>query len=167
MANVAGTAANHLSTVCNLYLREQLTLNYSNNGWNVGAKVRCSYNRLTGNRSDFSNISAWDYDYGLNARIPLPYGFGLSTDFTVFSRRGYGDPSLNTNDLVWNMRLERSILNGNLTFALDGFDMLHDLSKVNRIVNAQGRTESYTNVLPSYFMGHIIYHFNKQPKNKK
>ena len=68
---------------------------------------------------------------------------------------------------MWNARLEHSVLNGNLIFMLDGFDLLHDLSKVTRTVNAQGRTESYTNVLPSYFMAHVIYRFNKQPKNKK
>ncbi len=164
MANVLGTTVNDLSTICNLYLREQLTLSYSDNGWNVGTKVRCGYSRLTGRRRDFSNISAWDYSYGLDARIPLPWKFTLSTDFTVFGRRGYAELSLNTNDLIWNMRIERSILNGNITFAFDGFDMLHNLSKVTRIVNAQGRTESYTNVLPSYFMGHVIYRFNKQPK---
>lgn len=167
MANVEGTVANGLSTVRNLYLREQFSLDFSQNGWNVGAKVRGSYNRLTGNRSDFTDINAWDYSYGINARIPLPWGIGLNTDFNIYSRRGYGDPSLNTDDFVWNVRLERSILNGNLTFAVDGFDLLKDLSKVTRIVNAQGRTESYTNVLPSYFMAHVIYRLNIQPKKDR
>ncbi len=167
MANVEGATVNGLSTIKNLYLREQLTLDYSRNGWNIGTKVRVSYNRLTGNRSDFTNINAWDYNYGINARVPLPWGIGLTTDFTVFSRRGYESPLLNTDNLVWNIRLERSILNGNLTFAVDGFDLLHDLAKVTSIMNAQGRTESYSNVLPSYFMGHVMYRFNKQPKNKR
>lgn len=167
MANVDGVTTNSLSIVRNMYIREQMTLNYSRNGWNIGAKVRGCYNRITGNRTDFTNINAWDYNYGISARIPLPWGVGLSTDFTVFSRRGYGNPSLNTDDLVWNMRLERSVLHGNLTFAIDGFDLLRELSKVTSIVNAQGRTESYTNVLPSYFMAHVIFRFNKQPKNKQ
>lgn len=167
MANVDGAVSNGLSTIRNLYLREQLTLDYSSKGWNIGLKVRGSYNRLTGNRTDFTDINAWDYNYGVNARIPLPFDIHLNTDFTVFSRRGYGDPSLNTDDLVWNVRLERSVLHGNLTFAIDGFDLLHDLSKVTRIVNAQGRTESYTNVMPSYIMAHVIFRLNKQPKNKK
>ena len=55
---------------------------------------------------------------------------------------------------------------GNLTFAVDGFDILHNLSKVTRTVNAQGRIESYSNVLPSYFMAHVIYKLNIQPKKK-
>ena len=166
MANIDGITDNALSTIKNLYLREQLSLDYSKNGWNIGAKARVSYSHLAGNRTDFSTISAWDYNYGITARILIPGGIGLSTDFTIFSRRGYDDPSLNTNDMVWNMRLERSVLNGNLTFAVDGFDILHNLSKVTRTVNVQGRTESYSNVLPSYFMAHVIYKLNIKPKKK-
>lgn len=67
---------------------------------------------------------------------------------------------------MWNARLERSILNGNLTFMVDGFDLLKNLSKVTRTVNAQGRTESYSNVIPSYFMAHIVYRLNVQPKKR-
>ena len=44
--------------------------------------------------------------------------------------------------------------------------ILHNLSKVTRIVNAKGRIESYSNVLPSYFMAHVIYKLNIQPKKK-
>ena len=167
MANIDGATDNALSVFKNLYLHEQLSLDYSKNGWNIGAKARASYSHLAGNRADFNTINAWDYNYGITARIPIPGGIGLSTDFTIFSRRGYDDPSLNSDDVVWNMRLERSVLNGNLTFAVDGFDILHNLSKVTRTVNAQGRIESYSNVLPSYFMAHVIYKLNIQPKKKK
>ena len=166
MANVDGVTDNTLSIVKALYLYEQLSIDYSKKGWNVGAKVRTTYSHLAGNRADFTSLSAWDYNYGITARIPIPGGIGLNTDFTIFSRRGYDDSNLNTNDVVWNVRIERSILNGNLTFAVDGFDILHKLSKVTRIVNAQGRTESYSNVLPSYFMAHVIYKLNIQPKKK-
>ena len=41
---------------------------------------------------------------------------------------------------------------------------MHNMSKVTRTVNAQGRIESYSNVLPSYFMAHVIYKLNIQPK---
>lgn len=166
MANVDGAITNSLSTIKNLYLREQFSINYSRSGWNLGARLRGSYNRLMGDRSDFSTISAWDYNYGITTRIPLPWQIGLSTDFTIFSRRGYDDPGLNTDNFVWNVRMERSILNGNLTFIIDGFDLLHDLSSVTRTVNTQGRTVSYSNVILSYFMAHVVYRLNIQPKKK-
>jgi hypothetical protein len=37
---------------------------------------------------------------------------------------------------------------------------------VRRYVNAQGRTEAFYNVIPSYGLLHVIYRFNKEPKKK-
>lgn len=48
----------------------------------------------------------------------------------------------------------------------DGFDMLHQLSNVNYAVTASGRTVSYSNALPRYFMASIQYRFNRQPKKR-
>ncbi len=58
------------------------------------------------------------------------------------------------------------MLKGSLVAMLDGFDMLHNLSNVTYSVNAQARTETYVNVLPRYFMLHIQYRFNRQPKKR-
>ena len=49
---------------------------------------------------------------------------------------------------------------------LDGFDLLGQLDNVTRTVNAQGRTETCTNVLPRYALLHLVYRFSKQPKKK-
>ena len=49
---------------------------------------------------------------------------------------------------------------------IDGFDMLHNLSNVFYNVNAQARTETYTNVLPQYVMFHVQWKIHKAPKNK-
>ena len=51
-----------------------------------------------------------------------------------------------------------------LTFAIDGFDILGNLSNVQRYVNAQGRTETRYNVVPCYAMLHVLYRLNKKPK---
>jgi len=49
---------------------------------------------------------------------------------------------------------------------LDGFDILGNLSNVRRVLNGQGRTESYYNVIPRYVMLHVVYRLNIQPKKK-
>ena len=51
-----------------------------------------------------------------------------------------------------------------LTFALDGFDILGQLSSLSQYLNSQGRTESYRNTLHSYVMAHVLYRLNKKPK---
>ena len=110
--------------------------------------------------------SSTDFNYGIEAQIGLPWDIHLSTDITMFSRRGYDDASMNDDNLVWNARLSKSMLNGNLTFAIDGFDILRQLSNIRRTVNGQGFTETWYNTMPSYVMAHIVYRLNKQPKKK-
>ena len=69
---------------------------------------------------------------------------------------------MNTNELVWNARLAKRLLKGNLTIMFDGFDLLGNLSNVRRSINAQGRTETFYNVIPSYGLLHVAYKLNKK-----
>jgi hypothetical protein len=90
----------------------------------------------------------------------------LSTDLNLYTRTGYADSQLNTTDFVWNARLSRSLLKGRMLLMLDGFDLLNQLDNVTRTINAQGRTENYTNVLPRYVLLHMVWRMNHQPKKK-
>ena len=155
------------STVYNFNVGETLRLNWSRNGWHIGAKLQGNYTRATSSRENFNVINAVNHSYSASARIPLPWEFHFATDLTLYCRDGYNDEQLNTNELVWNARLERSILNGNLTFILDGFDILGNLSNVRHSINAQGITETYYNVVPAYGMLHIVYKLNIEPKKRK
>ena len=124
------------------------------------------WERYTGDRQDFQNFSAFTCRTTLSAILKLPWKLDLSTDLSLYSRTGYADPLLNTNDLVWNARLSRPFLKGKLLVMLDGFDILGQLSNVTRTLNAQGRTETYTNVMPRYALLHVVWRFNKQPVKK-
>ena len=124
------------------------------------------WDRYTSDRQDFENFSACTCRTSLAAILKLPCKLDLSTDLTLYSRTGYADDALNTNDLVWNARLSRPFFKGRLLVLFDGFDILGQLSNVTRILNAQGRTETYTNVMPRYALLHIVYRLNKQPKKK-
>lgn len=46
---------------------------------------------------------------------------------------------------------------------VDGFDILGQLSNVTRTMNAQGITETYSNVIPRYLVLHATYRFNIMP----
>ena len=132
----------------------------------LGFSSDVAWNRYTSDRSTFQNINAWQYRIGADAIVHLPWKFDLTTDLTLYGRTGYADASLNTNDVVWNARLARALFKGKWVVMLDGFDILGQLSNVTRTINAQGRTETYTNVLPRYGLLHVIYKFQKQPKKK-
>jgi hypothetical protein len=91
----------------------------------------------------------------------------------MYSRRGYGDNSMNRNDLVWNASITRSFPNpfgkkasGTLVVRLEGFDILSQLSSTYIFINGQGRTETIRNTLPRYVMLHLTYNWNKIPKRK-
>ena len=118
-------------------------------------------------RQDFNNMNIWDFNYGLTGNFSLLPKLQLSTDITMYSRRGYSEPSLNTNDLVWNARISYTMMKGNMVLMLDGFDILGNLSNITSSLNGQGRTEIRRNVLPQYVLFHIQYKLNIRPKNKR
>ena len=132
----------------------------------LGFSSDVAWNRYTSDRSTFQNINAWQYRVGADAIVHLPWKFDLTTDLTLYGRTGYADASLNTADVVWNARLARALFKGKWVVMLDGFDILGQLSNVTRTINAQGRTETYTNVLPRYGLLHVIYKFQKTPKKR-
>ena len=133
----------------------------------LGFSSDVAWNRYTSDRSTFQNINAWQYRIGADAIVHLPWKFDLTTDLTLYGRTGYADASLNTADVVWNARLARAIFKGKWVVMLDGFDILGQLSNVTRTINAQGRTETYTNVLPRYGLLHAVYKFQKTPKKRE
>ena len=167
LTGVEGSTAPMRSTVRNLWLGETLRLEYSREKWRAGIKAHANWTHATSARPGFETVDAVDYNFALTGRIELPGGVGFDTDLTLYSRRGYEDRTLNTDDLVWNARLSKSILGGSLTFIVDGFDILGQLSGVTRSLNAQGRTETFRNVLPSYFMAHVVYRLNIEPKKNR
>jgi len=153
------------SLVASHYLDEELSLSWRpTDKLDFTAKCDLHYQHSTSEREDFQTLNVFDYDYGLSGQVELPWNFQLSTDLTMYSRRGYSDTTMNTNELVWNARLTKRFMHGNLLLQLDAFDLLGQLSNVRRTINAQGMTETFYNVIPSYALLHLTWKLNKKPK---
>ena len=164
---ISTTAAPSRSIVGSYYANETLSLTYRPNAkLQVKGIGNLHYQHSTSDRTDFETINVLDFDYGLTAQVELPWSLQLATDLTMYSRRGYADHTMNTNEFVWNARLSKRFLHGNLVCMLDGFDLLGNLSNIRRTINAQGRTETWNNVTPRHALLHIVYRLNKQPKKK-
>lgn len=155
------------STVQTVNSGERIKLDYAFAKVKIGAKVSCGWNYLTSRRKDFTDINTLDLTYGVNGQAQLPWGLQFSTDINLYSRRGYEDRTMNTDDIVWNAQLSKRLLKDKLTVSLDGFDMLGQLSDITQTMNGQGRTETWRNVIPSYFMLRCIYRLNIQPANRR
>ncbi len=154
------------SSVNTYWATETAKLDFRLKRFMLGVKAYCSWSRAISEREDFNPFTVWDFNYGPTAQIELPWDMQLATDLTLYSRRGYDDPAANTDDVVWNARLSKRILKGGLTFSIDAFDMLGQLSNLTQTVNSQGRFETYRNVIPRYVMFHLIYRLNIKPKTR-
>ncbi|WP_288082615.1 outer membrane beta-barrel protein [Xylanibacter rodentium] len=159
----AGVAPS-LSSVDTYWATETVRLDYRMGKLTFGAKAYCSWNRAASEREDFVPFTVWDFNYGPTVQVELPWNMQLVSDLTLYSRRGYDDPAANTDDVVWNARLSKRILKGGLTFSVDAFDILGQLSNLTQTVNSQGRFETFRDVTPRYVMFHVIYRLNIKPK---
>lgn len=148
-------------------INETIKLNCRIGKQHIGAKFDGKWRYVHSTRQDFNNMNIWDFNYGLTGNFSLLPKLQLSTDITMYSRRGYSEPSLNTNDLVWNARISYTMMKGNMVLMLDGFDILGNLSNITSSLNGQGRTEIRRNVLPQYVLFHVQYKLNILPKNKR
>lgn len=154
------------STVKNWFLTENLKLDWQLGKQKLGLRTDVIWRDTRSTRDDFTPFQATTLNYGVTGVFKLPANFGISTDLTCYTRRGYADNAFNTTDVVWNARLSYTAFKGRWVFMLDGFDILNQLSNVTYGVNAQARTVTYTNVLPRYAMLHVQYRFNIQPKKR-
>lgn len=154
-----------LRRVDNRNISEKLKLTWTVGGQTLG--VRCDWlNRhATSAQPGFNTLDANHVTYGLTGTFKLPAGFGASTDFMCYTRRGYGSPELDTTDPVWNMRVSYCPPRASRwVFMVDAFDILHKLSNVSYAVTATGRSIAYTNALPRYVLFSVQYRLSIQPK---
>lgn len=143
---------------------ERIELRWKIGNSSLSFKSAGTWGHISGNVPDFQNFSAVDINNGVIAQLSLPWKLKLDTDMTLYTRRGYVDQEMNSDDWVWNARLSRPFFKGKVVAMLDGFDILGKLSNVTKIMNAQALTEKYTNVIPRYIMFHVVYKFSKTPK---
>ena len=152
--------------VQNQSISEDLTFSYRIGKQMIQVKGSATHRHTSSESTDFNTINAQHYKYGINGIFSLAAGFGLSTDIFFYKRVGYGVKELDSTDAVWNLRLSYTPRKSKWVFMADGFDLLHKLSNVHYAVTATGRTVTYSNTLPRYFLITAQYRLNIQPKRR-
>lgn len=84
----------------------------------------------------------------------------------MHSRRGYIDAELNDNRLYWDASLTKSIRQGQWLLKLRGYDLLGQVRSLRYNINAQGRTEMWTNSMRRYALLTVSYRFSQKPKKE-
>ena len=71
---------------------------------------------------------------------------------------------MNKTDVFWNAGVEYSIRKGEWRIRLEARDILNQLRGVRYGVNATGRIQTLSTVLPRYLMLSVHYRFDFKPK---
>jgi len=142
-------------------LSPEVSLSYRNSWFNFSLNGRTTYARTENRLQASNNLTTWNFSYGGNTKITFPWGTDLSTDFHVFSKRGYSDETLNTDELIWNAQLSHSFLRGKkLTVMLQWYDILREQTNFTHTVNANAWRDQEVNTITSYAMLHVSYRLN-------
>lgn len=163
-AALAGSIASELSHVNNWNFNQQFSLDYRQKGSSISLWENVNYRHANQKEGTIDNANTVNFNYGVSGRLQLLKQAWVSTSLSMFSKRGYNDPSLNRNELIWNASAETSLLKNKLSLKLQAVDLLRQLSNITVNINGQGRTETLYNTLPRYVMLHLTYKFQKYPK---
>ena len=142
-------------------LSERLNLSYRNDWLEITADGWVNYQHSRNELQPTADLDTWQFNYGGQMIIRLPFGLEISTNIHENSRRGYNDPSSNTNELIWNGQISQTFLKSKtLVVALNFYDLLQQQSNYNRWVGATGRSDTRYNGINSYAMLHVRYRLN-------
>ena len=149
------------NTTRSLNLSERLNVSYRNDWLEITLDGWCNYQHTRNELQPNANLDTWQFNYGGQFLLRLPYDIELSSNIHERSRRGYNDPSSNTNELIWNGQISKSFLKSkSLIVALNFYDLLGQQSNYERWVNATGRSDTRYNSINSYAMLHVRYRLN-------
>ena len=142
-------------------LSPEVRLSYRVRMFNFALNGRATYARTENRLQATNNLTTWNFQYGGNTNIRFDWGMELATDFHMFSKRGYTDETMNTNELLWNAQLSQTFLRGKkLTVMLQWYDILHQQTNLTSNVTANGWTDREVNAITSYAMLHVSYRMN-------
>ena len=96
----------------------------------------------------------------------LPWKFQLASDFCANIYNGFADASVNKAHCQWNASLARRFLSDKLSVRLIAHGILTPKNNIYSSINAISRVESYTDILPRYFMLSVVYSLDWTQKSK-
>ena len=97
----------------------------------------------------------------------LPWKFQLASDFCANIYNGFADASVNKAHCQWNASLVRRFLSDKLSIRLIAHGILTPKNNIYSSINAISRVESYTDILPRYFMLSVVYSLDWTQKSKR
>ena len=148
------------NTMTSLSLGERVNGTYRNDWLEVGLNGSLNYTFEKDKLNPKNNQEPYTFSYGGNLQIHTPWKMSISTNMTNQARRGYTDPSMNRNELIWNAQVAQSFLKGALTLSFEWNDILKEQSNITRSMTKDGTSVYTYNGVNSYGMIRAIYRLN-------
>ena len=148
------------NTMTSLSLGERVNGTYRNDWLEVGLNGSLNYTFEKDKLNPKNNQEPYTFSYGGNLQIHTPWKMSISTNMTNQARRGYTDPSMNRNELIWNAQVAQSFLKGALTLSFEWNDILREQSNITRSMTKDGTSVYTYNGVNSYGMIRAIYRLN-------
>ena len=148
------------NTFTTLSLGERLNGTYRNDWLEVGINGSLNYTFEKDKLNPKNNQEPYNFSYGGNLQFYTPWNMTISTNMTNQARRGYSDPSMNRNELIWNAQIAQSFLKGALSISFEWNDILGEQSNITRSSTPSGNSIYTYNGVNSYGMIRVIYRFN-------
>lgn len=132
------------------------------------ADLSAEWRRAYSSRPGFLPISLREYGFSAYVYFPLPGKVQCQPNVYVYRKEGFTDASLNRTIFQADLTLRKSFFKDRLSLALNVKDVFNSRSWDRAIVDAQGRTETYTRLfLPRHVMLYVGYKFRVAPTKKK
>ncbi len=154
-SNLGETAEEN--TTKDMNLNDRFRFGYRTDSWDAGLVLGLTYDNSKNTLNTTNDRETYDYSFGGETNISLPWGIDLSTDASYAIRRGYS-AGLNRKELVWNAQLSKTFgRKKNMTLSLQGLDLLDQQTNIMSNIDQTMRSDNEYNGINSYFMVHFIY----------
>jgi len=155
-----GYSDSQKSTTHNMNLGEKVTGNYRSDLFDFSLNGSINYSLAKNNMQKQSNRETFDYIFGANTNINLPWSVYLSSDVNYNIKNGYSG-NYQKDIVLWNAQLSKTFLKkNNATLRFKIYDILHQQSNLSRTISETMMQDVEYNTLGSYFMVHFVYRFN-------
>lgn len=145
-------------------VEEKMSIKYQKGNVTVNAFGSFSYQGSRNNANSQYDYDAIDFSYGLSGLCILPWNIQLAAEMTMYTRSGYEMSELNKNSLVSNISLSKSLFQGKIVATLKAYDIFHQLTNIERSINANSIEETSYNCIPRYIMMSLSYRFGKKKR---
>ena len=155
------------SNTTNLFLSERLKGSYRSDliDFELSAEVR--YRKSEHSIKKENRRETFDYTFGTEANLNLPWDIKISSNINCRLKRGYGGKN-DTNRTLWNAQISKSFLKKKkATVRFHLYDILRENESSERSISENSITDRESSTSNVYFMAYIAYRFNTFGQKRK